>query len=366
MDRDALSAPAELSNSELLARVEGLAQNEREATASLIVHLAELDVRRLYLGEGCSSLFTYCTHVLHFSEHAAYGRIEAARTGRRFPAVLEMLEDGSINLTTVCMLTAHLTHDNHRELLAAATHKSKRQVEELVARLRPRPAVPATVRKLPATSPTPASPPLADVAEAGAHLLLPVAPVAPAATPPAVVAPLAPERYRVQFTASAETCDKLRLAQDLLRHQIPDGDPAKIFDRALTALLGDLARQKLAATDRPRGSRGSAPGSRHVPADVRRAVWLRDGGRCAFVAANGRRCAARGFVEFHHVTPHAAGGESTAANIQLRCRGHNGYEAELFFGPRQPAAVREPRTPYQATRSGPSRYACLRRTREPG
>ena len=358
MDRDARAAPAELSNSELLARVEGLAQNEREATASLIIHLAELDARRLYLGEGCSSLFTYCTHVLHFSEHAAYGRIEAARTGRRFPAALEMLEDGSINLTTVCMLAAHLTHDNHRELLAAATHKSKRQVEELVARLRPKPAVPATVRKLPAPSAAPAVEgavnglnPGADAqthAELEALSVPLVAPVSPRA---AVVAPLAPERYRVQFTATAETCDKLRLAQDLLRHQIPDGDPAKIFDRALTALLGDLARQKLAATARPRGSRGSAPGSRHVPANVKRAVWLRDGGRCAFVANNGRRCAARGFLEFHHITPHAAGGEPTAGNIQLRCRAHNGYEAEVYFGPRQPAAVRDARASYEATRS---------------
>ena len=365
MDRDAHSAPAELSNSELLARVEGLAQNEREATASLMVHLAELDARRLYLGEGCSSLFTYCTHVLHFSEHAAYGRIEAARTGRRFPAVLEMLEDGSINLTTVCMLTAHLTHDNHRELLAAATHKSKRQVEELVARLRPKPVVPATVRKLPAPSPAPAL----EGAVAGAHPSADaspsIPPVASASPRAAVIAALAPERYRVQFTASAETCDKLRLAQDLLRHQIPDGDLAKIFDRALTALLGDLARQKLAATGRPRGGRGTAPGSRHIPADVKRAVWIRDGGRCAFVANSGRRCTAQGFLEFHHVTPHAAGGEPATANIQLRCRAHNGYEAELFFGPR-PTAVGEGRASYAATRSGPSTGVCGGRPRAPG
>lgn len=363
MDRDALSAPAELSNSELLARVEGLAQNEREATASLIVHLAELDARRLYLGEGCSSLFTYCTHVLHFSEHAAYGRIEAARTGRRFPAVLEMLEDASINLTTVCMLTAHLTHDNHRDLLAAATHKSKRQVEELVARLRPKPVVLATVRKLPAPSPA------VEGAVAGAHpsaYAPPLVPLAASASPrAAVVAALAPERYRVQFTVSAETCDKLRLVQDLLRHQIPDGDPAQVFDRALTVLLDHLTRQKLAATDRPRGSRGTAPGSRHIPADVKRAVWIRDGGRCAFIANNGRRCAARGLLEFHHVTPHAAGGEPATANIQLRCRAHNGYEAELFFGPR-PTAVGEGRASYAATRSGPSTGVCGGRPRAPG
>jgi hypothetical protein len=155
-----------------------------------------------------------------------------------------------------------------------------------------------------------------------------------------VIVPLAPERYRVQFTASAETHEKLRLAQDLLRHQIPDGDPAKIFDRALTVLLDHLARQKLAAAGRPRAGRGTAAGSRHVPAEVKRAVWKRDHGQCAFVASNGRRCAAQGFLEFHHIIPHAAGGEPTVANIQLRCRAHNRYEAGLYFGPPEPVEVR--------------------------
>jgi 5-methylcytosine-specific restriction endonuclease McrA len=74
-----------------------------------------------------------------------------------------------------------------------------------------------------------------------------------------------------------------------------------------------------------------AAGSRHVPAEVKRAVWLRDLGRCAFVGTDGRRCNERGFVEFHHVRPYAAGGEATVENIQLRCRRHNGYEARVFF-----------------------------------
>lgn len=348
VDQDMLASLAGLSNDDLLTQVKRLAQSEREATATLIGRLAVLDERRLYLGEGYPSLFSYCTQVLHFSEHAAYGRIEAARTARRFPVLLEMLEDGSVNLTTACMLAARLTHENHHELLAAARHKSKRQVEELLARLRPQPAVPATVRRLPVPSQAVASPTMADGAvandelAAGAHVEapLPTPPSTPPPARPAIVAALAPQRYRIQFTASAETCDKLRLAQDLLRHQIADGDPAKIFDRALTVLLENLARQKLAATERPRAGRDTAPGSRHIPADVKRAVWIRDGGRCAFVAGNGRRCAAQGFLEFHHVTPHAAGGEPTAANIQLRCRGHNGYEAELFFGSRGPVAMK--------------------------
>jgi hypothetical protein len=77
-----LSTLEHLSDRELLTEVTRLAHREREATAQLIASLAELDERKLYLGEGCSSLFTYCTEVLHLSEGAAYGRIQAARAPR--------------------------------------------------------------------------------------------------------------------------------------------------------------------------------------------------------------------------------------------------------------------------------------------
>jgi len=62
---------AQLSDQELLAEVKVAAGCEREATARLIALLAQLDERRLYLGEGCSSLFTYCTQVLHLSDYVA-------------------------------------------------------------------------------------------------------------------------------------------------------------------------------------------------------------------------------------------------------------------------------------------------------
>jgi hypothetical protein len=154
----------------------------------------------------------------------------------------------------------------------------------------------------------------------------------PPARPSAEVTPLSPDRYRVQVTIGGDTLEKLRLAKDLLRHAVPSGDEAAILDRALTALLADLAQQKFAAAEKPRPSGGAAPGSRHIPAEVKRAVWLRDLGRCAFVGTNGRRCAERGFLEFHHIHPYILGGEATVANIQLRCRAHNDYEARVCFG----------------------------------
>lgn len=131
---------------------------------------------------------------------------------------------------------------------------------------------------------------------------------------------------------------KLQRAQDLLRHSLPSGDIAVVLDRALELLVTDLERKKAASVTRPRGGTSPRGDSRHIPADVRRAVWTRDGGRCAFSGAQ-RRCDERAFLEFHHVTPFAVGGEASVENIQLRCRAHNQYEADMFFG--EPLVVRE-------------------------
>jgi hypothetical protein len=383
MSTNRLSSASHLSNAELLTQVKRLAAGEREATVALIAHLAEVDARRLYLGEGCSSLFTWCTQVLHLAEDAAYKRIAAARAARRYPVVLERLADGSVNLATVCLLAPHLTAANHRELLDRARRRSKRDVEALVAELRPQPPVPATVRKLPGPRPSMALESAPASSAAPAISPVPAAassPPAPLLTPPTrplplpqahrpVVAPLAPERYRVQFTASAETYAKLRRAQDLLRHQIPDGDVGQVLDRALTVLVKHLEKQKFAATDRPRKpQRPARDDGRPIPADVKRAVRERDQDQCAFVSREGRRCTERGFLEFHHAgKPYARGGKATVENVQLRCRPHNVYEAELVFGPHGPWVVREPARAYgrptqataptsaaRSTRSGPS------------
>jgi 5-methylcytosine-specific restriction endonuclease McrA len=103
---------------------------------------------------------------------------------------------------------------------------------------------------------------------------------------------------------------------------VPNADVATIFERALALLLADLQRAKHAATDRPRLQGTSGSPSRYIPAAVKREVWKRDGGRCAFVGATGR-CSERGLLEYHHVVPFADGGLTTPENLQLRCRPHN-------------------------------------------
>jgi 5-methylcytosine-specific restriction endonuclease McrA len=350
-----------LSDHDLLTHLAHAVRQERLATADVVALLMEVDARKLYAQQSCSSLFTYCVQKLHLSEHAAYLRIEAARAARRFPAILAHLRDGSMHLTAVSLVAPHLTDANHSEVLAAATHKSKRDVEQLVARLRPKPDVPASIRKLPTSQlKVEPEPPVFVHAPAVDRPTVTGVIEAPRVHRSAGIKPLAPERFKVQFTVSRETHDKLRQAQDLLRHVIPNGDPAAIFDRALTVLLAEATKTKCAATDHPRPARMSNRHSRHIPAPVKREVWRRDAGRCAFSGEQGR-CGETGHLEFHHVMPYARGGPTTVENLELRCRAHNVYEAEQLFGTRAAHWARESAAEYvpgPATRSGPTLSEC--------
>lgn len=330
----------DLSDQELIAETKRLAAAELVATTALIRSLMELDSRRLYLGEGCASLFKYCTEVLRLSEDAAYNRMEVARAARRIPAILDAIERGELTLTAARRLGPHLTPLNCADALAAARFNTKAEIEELIAALSPKPDVAPTIRKL------------ADAARVSEPVVTlpvlqpPVEPTPVAATrvdpprPTSEVKPLAPERYKIQLTVGRETRDKLREAQDLLRHSIPDGDLAEIFDRALTLLLQDARKRRFADTDAPRRSRPLPPNSRAVPSEVQRVVWKRDESRCAFIGSSGR-CTETSFLQFHHKDPYAMGGEATVDNIELRCAVHNRYEAELFFGVSYPGIVRE-------------------------
>ncbi len=368
-------ALARLQGPELLGRLERLVSRRGQLTAELLVHLGEVDCRKLYLGEACSSMFGYCTARLYLSEAAAYRHIRAARLGRQFPLLLELVAEGTLHLTAICLLSPHLTPANHRQLLAAAVGKTKRELQLLIAEHFPQPDVPSQLRRLPgprlrrpggaaaekaegrtdarsaavnkerpseaagerpgAASSSLGAPEAASTADAadGTDGLAPER-ARPRGRRGALMQPLAPGRFKVQLTAGQSLYDKLQQAQDLMRHELPSGDLEVICERALDLLLHKLLRRKLAVTDRPRSSAPARPKprSRYIPAAVKRAVAARDGLRCTFVDALGRRCAETGGLELHHIEGFARGGESTVENVTLRCRGHNHYDAEQHYG----------------------------------
>ena len=318
-------------------------------------------------------MFAYCTGALKLSESEAYLRIAVGRASREHPSILRLLAEGRLHLSGIALLAPHLTSENAERLLARAAFKSKREIEELVAELAPRPDVPSLIRKIPGhgrdartgtptgcgedasstpsgmgRSVTPAAQlPLGRQAAASSAPPWP-APRIPPPSVPVVVQPLAPGRYKVQFTASDELRRKLERLRALMRGQVPDGDLGAIIEAAVSEKLERLEARRFGATRRGRpqappqsdgspavpittakpampavrgsgaGSSGRVSGStssRHIPARIRRAIRRRDGDRCTFVDATGRRCGERDRLEYHHRRPFALGGDHATENI---------------------------------------------------
>ena len=148
-----------LDSTELLSATRELVRKSHCVEADLLTHLGEIDERKLYLDCAHPSMFAFCLGELGFSECAAYNRITVARIGRRLPAVIEAVRSGRVHLAGLRLLAPHLTTDNHEILLAQAAGKSKREIEEMVARLWPLPPVPTSIRRLP-ENPVVKSPPI--------------------------------------------------------------------------------------------------------------------------------------------------------------------------------------------------------------
>ena len=345
-----------LSDQALGSELKASVAHDCTHTARQVALIAEFDRRKLYRPAGYDSMFKFCVGELHLSEDAAYKRIHVARAARTCPGVLAALAEGRVHLSGLCMLARYLTPASVDELLAAATHQSKAQIEQLLAERFPKPDLVSLVRAIPPT-PTPVLAQTAIREPASERLLGPQVvanagsqlapgqvegPVilsqadAPAAPRPADararVAPLAPQRYGVQFTVDQAGHDLLRHVQDLLGHEVARGDIEEVFVRSLRVYAAQLETQKFAATEHPRTARCPRPGSRHIPAHVKRAIRERDGGQCTFVSESGHRCEARRGLEWDHIKEFARGGEATAEGIRLRCRAHNQYAAERTFG----------------------------------
>jgi hypothetical protein len=305
-----------LGNEALLLEVERLVRADRTVGAALLVHLGEVDARKLYLARGYSSMFTYCRAALGMSEAEAYLRMRAADVGRRFPLVLERFGSGDVHLSAIKLLAPHLTQDNHAQLLDRVRGKSKREIEVIVAELAPKPDVPARMRKLPelalkpvaafdfsaqqvcdtaafqasrastslaslppsaaaSTSAAPASAAaaLAEGERSSASQTLPSAETTFALQPPparAVCTPLSPGRFKLELTLGQEAHEQLVQLQALFRHQNPSGDLTSIVERAISELLERTMKRRFAQTRRPREVRdedgsvsSDAPGEVH-------------------------------------------------------------------------------------------------------
>ncbi|MBI5243576.1 MAG: HNH endonuclease [Elusimicrobia bacterium] len=322
-----------MDDSSLIAELESAVPKEREALVEVLTPLMEFDRRKLYAEEGFYSLFLYCTRALGYSEQAAFQRTATARTARSFPQVLELLQSGALHMNAVVMLAPYLMEDNCRTLFTLAQGKSRRELEFFLAGISPRPDKPDYIRPISASC-APCAEAAADPRESPVER--------PAQS---LIEPASSCRVRFAFTGSETLLRKIERAKQLLRHKHPDGSLERIIEESVDMLLDkqDPERRILRKALRPEHPNGVVSGRtkptdsgrlvRDIPQQVKDAVWQRDGGCCAFIGPDGKRCAERGMLEYDHIRPYSMGGASDdPANIRLLCRTHNQMFARRMFG----------------------------------
>src|SRR5512133_3167265 len=324
---------------ELTNHLVRLLREEQGAMADFLLALADFDRKKLWRELGHTSLFYYLHRELRLSKGAAQNRKTAAELIQAFPEVEAALRAGELCLSTVNELARVLTPENRAQVLPRFFGLSRREAEAVALSLRPaevvptrdvitavRPAAPALRAATVQAALSAASPELPTLR---VHLDAPPAPVvvdAPMPPPPAPpsresVEMLDAELARMHVTVSRRFLEKLEAAKDALGHACPGGSAVEILERGLDRVLAQHAkRQGLVA--KPRTSR-RASRSDTIPAEVKREVWRRAGGRCEWKFESGERCDCRRRLEYDHIEPVALGGASTFDNVRLTCRPHN-------------------------------------------
>jgi hypothetical protein len=323
-----------LSDDELWSAMPRLARTERVGIVSFLVHLMEIKRRELHVKRAYSGLFTFLIK-LGFSEWDAHARSVAVDVAGKYPCVLGLLGVGRLTLSTLEAIAPVLSSTNYRGLLGKASRRSRRDVEKLVAGVKPQPARRDVVRVVSAPSPF-ESPP-------GTPATQPADPATDPAGGPgsdlfgSPIKNFAPQAeatlYSISFTASQETHDLLLRAKELLRHRFPKAGTDEIVNFAIKCALAEEDRD----LRRPRrhskpADPGAAP-NRYILESVKQETWERDGGQCAFIAPDGTRCTARAWLEFDHELPFALGGSSRdSRNVRPLCFPHNQWAAKQTFG----------------------------------
>ena len=356
---------ARLSDKRLLSRIQKLADVERRVTISILLHINEIERRRLHLKLGYGSLFDYCAEHLGYSAPAAGRRIQSARCVRDYPRVQQMLERNEINLTTISMIAGMMTKKNCGDLLRRIRGKSTREVEAIKAEFygpvkiqdRIKPVYEAIRQETPVAA-MPSESTLGAESESNTGTTDEQGKLTAITTNtrPAVTIQ---KRLRIEFSAKQEFIEKFEEVRGLLMHKFA-GRPSfeQVFDVVLDLFLDrncPVLRQKrreerasktaIAAANKKQtkatrlaqhktshSRRREWNQRRPIPAAVRDAVYTKSNGRCAYVGTDGRRCNSTVCVQVDHVVPVARGGTNDPSNLRILCASHNRLEAERVLG----------------------------------
>ncbi len=315
-----------LSTEELDRSTEKLVRAEKRNVALVIAHVTEMSRRKGYLDCGYKNLFDYCTRRLILSEGSVARRIQVANVARRFPQILVALAENRMSLTVAGLLAPVLTESNVEKLLEDCAGMTRREVEEYLVAIRPKPVFAPLIRKMPTRAPV--EPP-------------PVLTARPTSrVSPTILEPARPEVFNFRFSADRKFREKFERLAEVLGVQNSQQQMAEIMEQALDIALDkkDLKRKRARRLQKvSKSNKKPCPGkisgkSRYIPSEVRERIQDRAGYQCEFRGRDGTRCRQRTGLEIEHLRAYALDGSHNERNLRLHCGPHNRLTAERTFG----------------------------------
>ena len=254
----------------------------------MVLHLYEVDSRKIYHDKGYASLFSYCREALRYSEGAAFRRIQAARALKDNPEIYELLKEGKLSLCAVAEISKVIKPENKEVLLTESQGKAKLEVQKITAKY----GAPTVSRKERIT-------PRVTKSEA-----LPI--------------------FSHKNEIKQEFMDLLEKAK-VHMGPIP---LAEVFRKTLKSYLNQ--KEKKPQVRKVKNNKNLT--SRYIPKAVKHEVSVRDNQCCSFVGSDGKRCTEKMRLQVDHIRPYALGGDSSLDNLRLLCPSHNLLMAERSFG----------------------------------
>src|SRR3989338_1959164 len=235
-----------IKDQEFLEKFSSVVQKERTALVDVVAHLTEMRRRELYVKEGYSSLFSYMTEKYHYSESSAYRRIQAAKSILLFPEILDLLEQGKLNLTGISLIEPHSTKENGRNLINQVIGKSKNEVEFVLNSAFPKKEILRDkIRRLPVIRVEPeekirmTEKNTSQEENLTAHFYTTAAEVKSEEHKESSVPqkPVIIQRVKIEFVADEDVAKLIARARDLLRHKYPNGKLEDLVREAFESLL---------------------------------------------------------------------------------------------------------------------------------
>ena len=322
-----------LSTEELDHSTEKLVRAEKRNVALVIAHIAEMSRRKGHLERGYKSLFEYCTRRLNLSEGSVARRVQVANVALRFPRILVALAENRVSLTVAGLLSPHLREENFEKVLNDCAGMTRREVEEYLVTLQPKPVFAPSIRKTPSRSaPTPTPSVQAQV--------MPEVPRPVPRVSPSILEPARPEVFNFRFAADRTFKEKFERLAEVLGVENPLLHMSEVMEQALDIALDkkDLKRKRARRLER-QSKTGDKPcpgkvssKSRYIPSEVRERVHDRAGYRCEYRGPDGTRCCSRTGLQIEHLRAFALYRSHDERFLRLHCAPHNRFTAERTFG----------------------------------